>query len=793
MNIAVRRGFLVVTILAGALSAADAAEEAADEAARVGVVAQPAPRANRLIDSNDPYLLQHAHNPVDWYPWSPEALEKARRENRPIFVSVGYSTCYWCHVAERTIYANPEIAKLMNEWFVNIKVGREQRPDLDRVYMLATQLITGRGGWPNNVFLTPDLKPFYAGSYFPPADDDFGRPGFPTLLKAIHDAWTHRRAEVEGQADAVHEAMQEAMRHSAGGDAAPVDAAAARAGARDEILRDFDPRHGGLGRGATKFPREPALTLLLADFRRTRDAKVGEALAKTLDAMAFDGIRDHLGGGFHRYSTEPTWSVPHFEKMLHDNAQLLSVYTEAYALTRAPLYRQVAEEIAEYLTQRMMAPAGGFHAAEDADVDGREGASYLWSRRQIVTILGEAAAERFLRIYGLAPLPEPPAGGLPGADEEAGVLRVRLPLAGTLRRAGAGDVAATLAALAPERAKLLAARARRPQPARDDKIIVAWNAMAVAALARSAQVLERPRDLELASRTAEMLWARAFDPAGGRLRHELFRGRAQIDAYLDDHALLGIAFLELAGAGGEALWRERAAQLADVMLERFGRGGILATTAADDLLVAPRDDGDSTMPSGTSAALELLLRLAALTGRQDYADGAARVLAQVGGALRERPGMWASAVAALDRHPLPAAARGPAGAAQALATAAVVHAEGRAESAGDHEEIVVAVTVDEGFHVNANPASFDYLIPTTLTITGAGGARIAYPAPRTFKPSFAREGLKVYEGTFELRARLPKGSLGQAEPARAALRVQACNDEVCLPPDTLPLVVRRQR
>src|SRR5579859_5025768 len=275
---------------------------------------------NRLIDSNDPYLLLHAHNPVDWYPWGDEALARAKRENRPIFVSIGYSTCYWCHVAERLIYSDPAIAKLMNEWFVNIKVDREQRPDLDSIYLLATQTITGRGGWPNNVFLTPDLKPFYAGSYFPPADDVSGRPGFPTILKALHEAWVNRPKEVSDQAGKVYQAMLETREQTVAQPAASFEPADWLTQAREAFVQEHDPTYGGMGNGPAKFPRAPALSLLLADSAAPQALQV---LTQTLDAMALGGIHDHLGGGFHRYSTERTWSIPHFEKMLYDNAQLL--------------------------------------------------------------------------------------------------------------------------------------------------------------------------------------------------------------------------------------------------------------------------------------------------------------------------------------------------------------------------------------------------------------------------------------------------------------------------------------
>ena len=769
----------------------------AGSAAPAAAVAQTSAFTNRLIDANDPYLLLHAHNPVDWYPWGPEALAKAKQENKPIFVSIGYSTCFWCHVAERTIYSNPEIAKLMNRWFINIKVDREQRPDLDSIYMLATELMTGSGGWPNNVFLTPDLKPFYAGSYFPPSDDASGRPGFVTIIRTLHAAWVDHHQDVLQQADEVYAAMRGLRPPAASGAAAPFNPAVALSRALVEVLNDSDPVNGGIGSGPQKFPREPILALLLSEYRSSHSTKVREALVGALDAMALGGLHDHLGGGFHRYSTEPTWSVPHFEKMLYDNAQLLGVFAEAYQLTHSPLYGQVANDVAGYLTQQMAAPRGGFYAAQDAEVDGREGVSYLWSRKEIESILGNSEAATFFQVYSLTPVPNAGVGG-DDVGAERGVLRVRIPVADTLKRVGTTDMASALAALAPHRARLLAVRERRAQPARDEKIVVAWNGLAIDALVRSAEVLRQPAYLDLAKRTAERLWKDAYNPRIGELRHEVFCGRAQVHGYLDDYALLGIALLSLADATRETLWRDRAARLAAVLLSRFFREGTLATTIpAADLVILAQDDGDNTMPSGTSATVELLARLQAATGQPDYADVMQRIVSGLASTVRDHPQVWASTLVALNRYPVPESAEAQqrtarpsaSGQPSVLNTADHVRARGEAHGALDHDDITVTLVVDKDYHVNANPASFDYLIPTRLSIDGLSDTRVTYPAAIVIKPKFAPDGLKVYEGTVTIRAIAPKDTVVGGKPIVGNVRVQACNDEICLPPATLSVTI----
>lgn len=474
---------------------------------------------NRLVNSGSPYLLLHAHNPVDWYPWGPEAFEKAKREDKPIFLSVGYSTCFWCHVAERTIYSNPEIAKLMNLWFVNVKVDREQRPDVDQIYMLATRIMTGHGGWPNNVFLTPDLQPFYAGSYFPPADDEIRGPGFPTILRALHDAWTRERSRALQVSVSVAERMRRVQQQMAVPGAGTIAPEVWMRAARESFLAQFDSEHGGIGSASSgqKFPRSPDLALLLSSFRIQGDEAARLAVTKTLDAMVFGGLHDHLAGGFHRYSTEPTWSIPHFEKMLYDNVQLLQLYAESFELTGNALHRQTAYDVANYLTREMTAPAAaGFFTAQDAQIDGIEGQSYVWARSEITAVLGESAARRFFAVYELTPLPEQTAPGvadLPSrAGEPAGVLRVRVPIDRTLNEAGFDDAAAMLTSLAPQRGRLLAARNQRRQPARDEKILIGLNGLAITAFTVAGRALNEPKFTTLALTVANRIWTAAYDP-----------------------------------------------------------------------------------------------------------------------------------------------------------------------------------------------------------------------------------------------------------------------------------------
>jgi uncharacterized protein YyaL (SSP411 family) len=763
---------------------------------------------NRLIRSRDPYLLLHAHNPVDWYPWGPEALTKAKKEQKPIFVSIGYSTCYWCHVAEQLIYSNPDIAQLMNAWFVNVKVDREERPDIDRVYMLATEVMTGRGGWPNNVFLTPDGKPFFAGSYFPPKDDPAIGTGFPTVLRVLHDAWTeHRNDQVVPSAEKVFQTMQRLEQRIRAAPEAPLDAAGWLKEANKAIQERADPENGGLGdpRGGTKFPQAPSFALLLADYRLNHDATARDMLTQTLDAMALGGIHDQLAGGFHRYSTEPSWSVPHFEKMLYDNTQLLRLYAEAYAATNNTLYRSVALGVGRYLHNRMMAPEGGFYTAEDSQVGGAEGATYIWTRDEIVSALGADAAAKFFAVYGLTPLPDAgvPTGAPVTNAKAGGVLRVRLPAADTMKRTGSPDIAQMLSSLAAERRTLLEVRARRPQPARDEKMITGLNGLVIGALAKSSQIVQQPEFLTWARMAGERIWALAYDPKTGTLRDEIFHGHAQTDAYLQDYAMLGEGFMALFDATKETVWRDRAAALADSILARFAHpNGALSTTPDEKNLLIPVEDGeDSDVPSGTSVAIDLLLRLSAATGGSQYGTAAARVVRHLSGQINDHPEIWPAAVVALNLHPLKtgefaaaSSAIEPSSNAQATEqafhipeTADHVRASAAVKAGAADDEIIVTLKVDDGYHINANPASFDYLIPTTVDFDHLKPSHIEYPKPVRFKSAFAPDGLDVYEGTVSLNAAFPRGSFKELRAIEGAVTAQACNTQICLPPSKLPV------
>ncbi len=751
-------------------------------------------QSNRLINSNNPYLLQHAHNPVNWYAWGPEAFAQARRENKPIFLSVGYSTCYWCHVAERTIYSDPEIAALMNQWFISIKVDREERPDVDEIYMLATYVLTGRGGWPNNVFLTPDLKPIYAGSYFPPTDEA-GRPGFPTVLREIHREWTERQEGVLAGAEKVYLAMREHQERRTISAAASVPEDWLGT-ARANLRQNFDREEGGFGSlaGGPKFPHSPALELLLTDYRATGNALSRDMLERTLNAMAIGGIHDHLAGGFHRYSTDRQWSVPHFEKMLYDNAQLLRIYGEAHRFTRSPFYHYVAKGVAEYLLREMTGAEGGFYTAQDAEVNGEEGASYRWNRAEIEAAIGPTDAKEFLALYALTPLPaQITQTGLAGDDR--GVLRVDRGAGDSVGVAVSDRFLASILRLAPLRAKLLAVRERRPQPARDEKMIVALNGMTIGAFARVGTALNEPRYTAAASRAAEFIWTRALDPRTGNLMHEIYRGKAQVQGFLSDYALFGEGLLSLFEATHEPKWRTRAVMLADALLLRFAKEDrMLSMTAFEGQLpLAPQEFGDDTYPSATSATIALLAHLGTRHGMARYARAASTIATRASAAFGNRPEGWASAIAAMNepgvakRLAAPKDTNTPAS--RSIDSASIVHSSVARRSSAAGEQIVVTIKIEAGYHINANPATFKYLIPTNVAFDRLAPTRIDYPTPSRFKPAFASEAIDVYEGTQKIVVLLPANALKTGHMARGTLTIQACNDEVCLPPAEIALTI----
>jgi hypothetical protein len=578
--------------------------------------------ANRLAGETSPYLLQHAGNPVDWYPWGEEAFARARAEDRPILLSVGYSACHWCHVMERESFENPSTAALMNAHFVNVKVDREERPDVDQIYMEAVQSMTGRGGWPMTVFLTPDGVPFYGGTYFPP-DDRHGLPGFPRLLEALADAWRTRRGEVLESAREI---------------GSQLNRAAALRGAQtfltDEVLfsafhglsAQFDDRHGGTG-SAPKFPQPMNWEFVLRFWTRTGNERAREMARTTLTAMARGGMYDQLGGGFARYSVDAEWLVPHFEKMLYDNAQLASLYLHGWLAFGDPEYRRIVEETLDYLIRDMRDPAGGFYCAEDADSEGHEGKFYVWTEDEIRRALPSADAELALRYWGVDR----------GANfEGANILHV----------AGEPDAERIAAA----RQALFQVRARRVRPGRDDKVLAAWNGLACRAFAEAGRALGRDGYIDVATTNAEFLLSAMR--RDGRLLRTWKAGEARLNGYLEDYALLAAALVDLYEATFTRRWLDEARSLADEMLRLFWDDAIegFHDTGQDHerLIVRPRNLFDNAVPSGSSAAIETLLRLAVLTGHREYEARALAALRPMADLMGRYPGGFGRYLCALD-------------------------------------------------------------------------------------------------------------------------------------------------
>ena len=613
---------------------------------------EPATRKpNRLIHETSPYLLQHAYNPVDWYPWGEEAFAKARKENKPIFLSIGYSTCHWCHVMEHESFENEDVAAVMNKYFVCIKVDREERPDIDRIYMTAVQATTGSGGWPMSVWLTPDLKPFFCGTYFPP-DARYGRPGFKELLERIHDVWEANHDGVVAQANQIAETIEQEAgisRDDSSGRA--LNAAPLQLG-YEQFRGSYDEEHGGFG-GAPKFPRPVSLNFLFRYYARSRagtpTSKSGQAPApaealkaremalQTLRAMGEGGMFDQLGGGFHRYSVDDRWLVSHFEKMLYDQAQLVSSYVDAYQITRDPFYADIARRTCDYVLRDMTSPEGGFYSAEDADSEGVEGKFYVWTREEIDKMIGdEEKADVFCRYYGV----EHEGNWEHGNN----VLHVALTMEQTAKmfHKSEKDVAAILE---EGRAKLFATREKRVRPHRDEKILTGWNGLMISALARAGQTLDEPKYRAAAERAARFI-------VKTRLKDGRLTRTATVPAMVEDYAFFGNGLVDLYEADFDPQWLLKAAELGDAMLAQFydaKNGGFFQTDGRDaSVIVRAKEDYDGAEPSGNSMATMLLLRLAQFTDRAKYRDAAEKTLQLFSDHLNKAPSTVPQMACALD-------------------------------------------------------------------------------------------------------------------------------------------------
>jgi uncharacterized protein YyaL (SSP411 family) len=559
--------------------------------------------ANRLANETSPYLLQHKDNPVDWYPWGDEAFEKARREGKAVLLSVGYSACHWCHVMEHESFENAAIAGLMNELFVSVKVDREERPDVDSIYMQAVQAMTGRGGWPMTVFLTPDGRPFYGGTYYPP-EDGHGLPGFPRLLRTIAEAYGGRRAEIEGHAERIGASLGALAELRPGDD--PIEAGLLDQ-AFAEIETSFDPINGGFGT-APKFPQPMALDFLLRYHHRTGRPEALAMVEKALRKMAQGGIYDQVGGGFHRYAVDAVWLVPHFEKMLYDNAQLARLYLDAFRLSGDPFYRRICEETLDYVLREMTDPTGAFYSTQDADSEGEEGKFYIWGATELDEALGVDAA-LLKDLWGVTPL---------GNFEGKNILNLpaALPEFAATRGIDPEDLRVRVERA---RAALYTKRERRVHPARDEKVLTAWNGMMLRAFAEAARVLASPIYRDAAVRNAEFLLATLH--RDGRLLRSWRAGEAKLKAYLEDYALLIDGLLATYEATFESRYLATSLTLTDEMIRLFwddaAEGFFDTGSDHESLITRPREVLDNATPSGTSAAADVLLRLAVLTGKPD--------------------------------------------------------------------------------------------------------------------------------------------------------------------------------
>jgi len=596
---------------------------------------------NRLIHETSPYLLQHAHNPVDWYPWSEEAFEKAKKENKPVLLSIGYSACHWCHVMERESFENEKIAALMNELFVNIKVDREERPDLDEIYMNAVQMLTGRGGWPMTMFLTPEGKPFYGGTYFPPEDRQ-GMPGFPRILQGVAQAYRERPADVEKSVAQILETLHHmAESQPSENDFAP----GIIAESCEKIARAYDSENGGLGQ-APKFPNPGVYELFLRYYSESGDERYLTMVAQTLSKMAQGGIYDHVGGGFHRYSVDAKWLVPHFEKMLYDNAQLLRIYSQAYLITREPLYKTVVEESARYLLREMHQPEGGFYSTQDADSEGEEGKFFVWTLAEIDALLGAEDGEVFARMYDVTE---------DGNFEEKNILHPILTVdqASKFFRKEKSEIEALIART---KEKLFTAREKRIKPFRDEKIIAAWNGLLLSGLAEAIKITGASSCLEASRRTVEFIFGRMF--RDGYLLHVYKDGQAKLRGYLDDYAFVALGLLDLYEVLLDRSLIDRAMELADIMLREFWdeRGGGLFYTGKshEPLISRAKPVFDASIPSGNAIAAQLLLRLYHLVGAEDYHTRAETILRSYYDAMVSQPFGFAHMLCALDQYLHPA-------------------------------------------------------------------------------------------------------------------------------------------
>ena len=778
--------------------------------------------ANRLARESSPYLLMHAHNPINWYPWGPEAFEKARKEDKPVFLSVGYSSCYWCHVMEREVFSNEKIARWMNEKFVCIKVDREERPDVDDIYMtslIVYQQAAGSragGGWPLSMFLDTEGNPIAGATYLPPEDTPDGRTGFLTAAERIHDLWTGKREAVNQTSSMIAREVRRLSGPGVQAEPVPLDAALLQTIATG-IQQQYDATWGGVDFNprrpdGPRFPNVPRLRYLLGLYRQTGEQRWWDIVRNSLTSMAKGGIRDHLGGGFHRYSTERTWTVPHFEKMLYDQAQLLEVYAEALQVEANPLYQQVVDELVGFLTREMTLPDGGFCSALDAETNAIEGQFYVWTEAEIREVVG-AESDEFLRVYGFS---EP-------QDFEHGRI-LYLPRG----QAGIGE------GLGAARQRLLQRRDKRPRPFLDDKVLTEWNALMIQALATSGRLPDRAGDLQLAERAAGFLLDKLQDEQGQLVRSWRQGVRGPL-AYLDDYACLASALRTLHAATGQQRWQDEAKRLTAKQMELFYDAGqkafFFTSNDHEQLFARTSSPFDSVTPAGNSVAALNLLALR--SERAEYGEVAKSLLQRFSDRMAQSPASCAGLGLALLQHL--GDGKGQVGqlrdgvewrrsAGAVIPVSLLLEPTSNDESVGGQSgekkkesrpikakiypyfnklprggrcPVAIELTVAEGWHVNANPASEDYLIATEVKVSSGQKVkltRIRYPEGQKLPAEQGEVAQAVYSGKVMIYGVLETDASELSEQAEVTVEIhyQACRDKVCERPDKLRLVGKLQ-
>ena len=753
---------------------------------------------NALIDENSPYLLQHAHNPVHWYPWGEAAFEKAEREDKPIFLSVGYSTCYWCHVMERESFEDSKVAAIMNEHYVAIKVDREERPDVDKIYMLATQLVTGRGGWPNSLWLTPKGEPWMAGTYFP-------KDTFTEVLENLAEVWETRREAVNTQAAALNERIRQISEAPASARGTPSLKMVEQSVA--QLQNRFDPKSAGFG-PAPKFPPHGTLLLLL-NWTAAQDQPVPASVMRTLDAIWLGGMHDHIGGGFHRYSTDAAWLLPHFEKMLYDNAQLMRTYAEAADRTGEPRYRRAVVAIYDWLEREMTDAAGGFYSAIDSGEVGKEGEFYVWTTQELEAVLGEKDAAFFGDIYGFEKrgnFKEESTGHRTGAN----IPHLEQPLAAIAETRGI-EPEALHERLDGLRAKLLDARMERNYPHLDDKVLTSWNGLMIEALAYAGAKLDEPKYTRAAARAADFLLETMA--SGDTLLRSYRADEASQAAFLDDYAYFGAGLLQLHAATGEARWLKAAQALGDTLLTNFqdeAEGGFyLARSSADSVLARSKAlQGGGNLPSANGVAAQMLIELERRTGQTRYGQAAEATLESLAGLASGNPHAQEHVLLAMLQWLEPTAvAETSAPAVESNKTAnnqaalkslrkdPVTYTLKTARShyrPGETGRLTIEMAMDAGWHIYGENPELDFLIPVSVEPVNVPRLKfgtVEVPEPKEKIDPILKETVRTYEGTVTFELSFTVREDAQSSPALLAvkLRSQACDAERCLAPEELML------